>query len=44
MPRRCYRLGIDALNLVKMRHPEVEIVLYGENGSHYKDITFEFKK
>ncbi len=42
MPRRCYRLGIDALNLVKMKHPEVEIVLYGENGSHYNDVPFEF--
>ena len=42
MPRRCYRLGIDALNLVKMKHPEIEIILYGENGSHYKDVPFEF--
>ena len=42
MPRRCYRLGIDALTIVKNKHPEVEVVLYGENGTHYKDVPFKF--
>lgn len=42
MPRRCYRLGIDALNLVKKAHPEVEIVLFGERSDHYTDVPFEF--
>ncbi len=28
-PRRAYELGIEALQLVKQRHPGVEIILYG---------------
>ena len=42
MPRRCYRLGLEALNIVKQKHPEIEIVFYGENSSHYKDVPFDF--
>lgn len=42
MPRRCYRLGIQALSIVKEKHPEAEIVLFGENGSHYQNIPFDF--
>lgn len=42
MPRRCYRLGVDALNLVKQEIPDAEIVFYGEDSSHYKNVPFKF--
>lgn len=42
MPRRCYRLGIEALNIVKNKHPEIEIILFGEKSSHYQDVPFKF--
>lgn len=42
MPRRCYHLGLEALNIVKQKYPEIEVVLYGENKSHYKNVPFKF--
>ena len=31
-PRRCFDLGLEALTLVHERHPEAEIVLFGDQG------------
>ena len=42
MPRRCFNLGIQALKIVKERIPEAEIVLFGEDKSHYQNIPFNF--
>ena len=42
MPRRCYNLGIQALSIFKQKHPEAEIVLYGEDSTHYNNVPFEF--
>ena len=42
MPRRCYNLGIAALKIVKEKHPQVEVCLYGENKAHYNNVPFEF--
>lgn len=43
MPRRCYDLGINALKLVKEKRPDIKIVFYGEDDSHYKNLPFEFE-
>lgn len=42
MPRRCYQLGIEALEIVKKKHPEWEIVFYGSNSADYQNVPFEF--
>ena len=42
MPRRCYNLGIQALKIFKDKYPDAEIVLYGEDSSHYNNVPFEF--
>ena len=39
-PRRCYKLGIDALSLVCDRVKNVNIVLFGSNKVDSKDIPF----
>jgi len=41
MDRRCFRLGIDALEILKNQFPELEIVLFGSN--HLSDFTFDFE-
>ena len=43
MPRRCYELGVEALKIVKEKHPEWEIVFYGSNSADYQNVGFEFK-
>jgi len=40
MPRRCYELGIMALQLVKDRLPDVEIILFGSNRVDSKSVPF----
>ncbi len=42
MPRRCYQLGVEALEIVKEKHPEWEIVFYGSNPADYANVPFEF--
>lgn len=42
MPRRCYQLGVEALEIVKNKHPEWEIVFYGSNSEDYQNIPFQF--
>ena len=42
MPRRCYELGVEALEIVKSKHPEWEIVFYGSNSADYNNVPFEF--
>lgn len=42
MPRRCYQLGVEALEIVKKKHPEYEIVFYGSNSEDYQNVPFEF--
>lgn len=42
MPRRCYQLGISALNQVKSKRPDVEIVFYGAKSEKYNNVPFEF--
>ncbi len=42
MPRRCYKLGLDALKIVKEKMPDVTIHFFGENASSYDDVPFEF--
>lgn len=42
MPRRCYPLGVSALELVKQERPEVEIVLYGDKSEKFQHVPFEF--
>lgn len=38
-PRRCARLGLEALGIVKHRHPDVKIYLYGSDTK--SDVWFE---
>ncbi len=40
--RRCFELGIEALKQVKIRHPEIEIVMAGLDG--IGDVGFEVTK
>lgn len=42
MPRRCYHLGMWALEIVKKTHPEVEVIFYGDHASKYNNVPFEF--
>ena len=42
MPRRCYRLGVDALKIVKDELPDVTIHFYGENSVSYRNVPFDF--
>jgi glycosyltransferase involved in cell wall biosynthesis len=42
MPRRCYPLGVSALQLVKQERPEVEVVFYGDKSEKFQNIPFEF--
>lgn len=42
MPRRCYNLGVSALEIVKKKHPELEIVFYGDKLENYVNVPFEF--
>lgn len=42
MPRRCYHLGVQGLQLVKQMHPEAEIIFYGAHSSKYVNVPFEF--
>jgi glycosyltransferase involved in cell wall biosynthesis len=42
MPRRCFPLGIAALEMVKRERPEIEIVLYGDKSEKFQNIPFEF--
>ncbi len=41
MPRRCYELGIQMLTYVKQKMPSVEIILWGSNNIHSKNVPFE---
>jgi glycosyltransferase involved in cell wall biosynthesis len=42
MPRRCYPLGVAALEIVKRERPEVEVVLYGDKSEKFQHVPFEF--
>lgn len=42
MPRRCYNLGIQGLEIVKKMRPDVEIILYGAKSEKYQNVPFEF--
>lgn len=42
-PRRCSRLGIEALGIFKHNNPEVDIYLYGSPPPLSKDVWFEHK-
>lgn len=42
MPRRCYDLGVWALQIVKERMPEVEVVFYGDDAAKYQNIPYEY--
>ncbi|MFL5240435.1 MAG: glycosyltransferase family 4 protein [Rhizomicrobium sp.] len=42
MPRRCYPLGVAALQLVKQEQPDVEIVFYGDKAEKFQHVPFEF--
>lgn len=43
MPRRCYELGIAALNEIHKANGDVEIALYGERSFPSENIQFPFK-
>lgn len=42
MPRRCYPLGVSALEIVKRERPDVEIVFYGDKSEKYQHVPFQF--
>ena len=42
MPRRCYKLGLKALTIVKEKMPETKIYFFGENSSSYCNVPFDF--
>ncbi len=42
MPRRCYPLGVSALEIVKRERPDVEIAFYGDKSEKYENIPFDF--
>ncbi len=42
MPRRCYPLGVAALEIVKRERPDVDIVFYGDHSQKYVNVPFEF--
>ncbi|WP_336952677.1 glycosyltransferase [Sphingobium aromaticivastans] len=42
MPRRCYPLGVSALELVKRERPDVEILFYGDHSDKFQHVPFPF--
>jgi len=42
MPRRCYILGVMALEILKQLRPDVEIIFYGDRSNKYNNVSFEF--
>lgn len=42
MPRRCYPLGVSALEIVKQERPDIEIVFYGDKSEKFQHVPFEF--
>ncbi|WP_157082623.1 glycosyltransferase family 4 protein [Sphingomonas asaccharolytica] len=42
MPRRCYPLGVSALEIVKRERPDVEILFYGDKSEKFQHVPFEF--
>ena len=42
MPRRCYPLGVSALQLVKQERPDVEIAFYGDKPEKFQHVPFDF--
>lgn len=42
MPRRCYPLGVSALQIVKQERPDVEVVFYGDKSEKFQHVPFEF--
>ena len=42
MPRRCYPLGVAALEIVHQRRPDVEILFYGDHSQKFQNIPFPF--
>lgn len=42
MPRRCYTLGVLALEILAKQRPDVEILFYGARSDKYTGISFEF--
>lgn len=43
MPRRCYDLGVKALEIFSKKNPDVEIVLYGSKNINSASIKFKHK-
>ena len=43
MPRRCYKLGIEALTIFHKRNPDVKIVLFGSKWINSTSIPFPHK-
>jgi glycosyltransferase involved in cell wall biosynthesis len=41
-PRRCFDLGIKALEIVQARHPEVEMVFFGDKDLKSQTVPFQF--
>lgn len=44
MPRRCYMLGVQALQLLKKIKPDAKIVFYGSAAKDYGDYGFDYEK
>ena len=42
MPRRCYPLGVSALEIVKWERPDIEILFYGDKAEKFQNVPFEF--
>lgn len=42
MPRRCYPLGVAALEIVSQKRPDVEIIFYGDKSEKFQNIPFPF--
>jgi glycosyltransferase involved in cell wall biosynthesis len=42
MPRRCYPLGVSALELVKHERPDIEVVFYGDKSEKFQHVPFDF--
>ncbi len=43
MPRRCYEIGIQALEILKKKDPNVEIILFGSNKAKFVPFEAELK-
>ncbi|MBA3468810.1 MAG: glycosyltransferase family 4 protein [Herpetosiphonaceae bacterium] len=41
-PRRCFELGIKALEIVNARHPNVEMVFFGDKDLKNQSVPFKF--